>query len=74
MEGEGILMEKLTNVEMILFTHESLSTKEVLDVGGYYYILNGKNVRSIKKSDVGQIRYENKKSCNDSSKYVKQNE
>ncbi len=67
-------MEKLINVEMILLTHESLSAKEVLDVGGYYHLLEGKDVRSIRKVDVGQIRYDRKEPCNDSSKYVKQNE
>ena len=64
-------MEKLKEVKIMLLDGKNISIDEVMDIGQYYYLLNGKNIESIKKSDVADIKYKSKTKINDSSKYVK---
>ncbi|RLA62745.1 MAG: hypothetical protein DRQ78_07640 [Epsilonproteobacteria bacterium] len=64
-------MEKLKKVKMLLLDKSQIDASEVLDIGQYYYIALGKNVQTIKKSDVAQISWESKVVDNDNSKYVK---
>ncbi len=64
-------MEKLKKVNMILLDKEAIKVDEVLDIGQYYYLLDSKNIRAIKKVNIAWISWESKKQENDSSKYVK---
>ena len=64
-------MEKLKEVNIMLLDGSKTKAPEALDVGQYYYLLHGKNITQVKKSDVAQITYSSKETTNDNSKYVK---
>ena len=64
-------MEKLVKVKIMLIDGGQTKAPEALDVGQYYYLLNGKKINQVKKSDVAQITYDSKEETNDNSKYIK---
>ena len=65
------IVEKMTGVEIMLMNGDKMKSEEVLDVGSYYYILNGRHITSIKKTQVAQIQWKTRKTTNDSSKFIK---
>ena len=67
------IVEKMTGVEIMLMNGDKMKSEEVLDVGSYYYLLNGKHITSIKKTQVAQIQWKTRKTTNDSSKYIRGN-
>ena len=67
-------MEKLTKVKMILIDGGQLKADEAMDIGAYYYVLKGKDVLPIKKSNVAHIECKTRTQENDSSKYIKDND
>ena len=67
-------MEKMTKVRILLMDSSAINSPEVLDVGNYYYLLNGQNINQIAKSDVAQITYATREETHDSSQFIKEDD
>ena len=67
-------MEKLRKVRICLEDGSMLKAPEVMDIGQHYYMLNGKEIKTIHKKDVMDIEYGSKIQENDSSEYVRRDD
>ena len=70
-EIKDTILEKLTGVNIMLLNGDQMFSEEALDVGMYYYLLKGKKIYQVKKTDVAQITWNTKETTSDNSKYVK---